>query len=461
MNGHSEEHPSGRGSGSARPASPDPNATGASDPLPGLRPGVPGREHHEREAVRRRRMTPARARPDVGPPPELAQMNAYRMFALLADHVRDYAVFLMNPDGIISYWGEGARLMKWWTPEEVVGAHLRVLYPDSGSEDGTAETHLQMAADFGEYTGEGQRVRSDGSTFWAGVTLTALRDDEQRLVGFCKVTRDFSARRAIEATLRGAAAATEAQRVAEEANRLKDLFVAHVSHEMRAPLNAMLGYVQLLDRESGGRERQRAHLARIQRSGKHLLEILSDLLDSSRLDAGHMPVTLDAARIGLAIDAAVGDAEHAAMHRGIRLVNAVSGSAADLPYWGDEGRVRQILVNLLTNAIKFTATGGHVTISAGSSERLPDLAVSHYGPWVYVRVEDTGQGIAPDRLDLIFESYEQVEPSDAGRGVGLGLAISRRLARLMGGDVTVRSKSDIGSSFFLWLPIAPSDPVSR
>jgi signal transduction histidine kinase len=261
--------------------------------------------------------------------------------------------------------------------------------------------------------------------------------------------------------LRGAAAATEGQRVAEEANRLKDLFVAHVSHEMRAPLNAMLGYVQLLDRESGGRERQRAHLARIQRSGKHLLEILSDLLDVSRLQAGQMPVTLGAARIGPAIEAAVADAEHEAVHKGIRLVDAVSGSAADLPYWGDEARVRQILLNLLTNAVKFTATGGQVTISAGSSERVPDLALSHYGPWVHVRVEDTGQGIDPDRLELIFESYEQVDPSDAQRGVGLGLAISRRLARLMGGDVTVRSKLGVGSSFFLWLPIAPSDHVPR
>jgi signal transduction histidine kinase len=230
---------------------------------------------------------------------------------------------------------------------------------------------------------------------------------------------------------------------------------------MRAPLNAMLGYLPLLDHESGSRERQRAHMARIRRSGQHVLEILNDLLDVSRLNAGQMPVTVGPARIGTAIEAALADTAHMAIAKSIRLVNAVSGSAADVPYWGDEARVRQILVNLLTNAVKFTTTGGEVRISAGSSERVPDLPLSHYGPWVHVRVEDTGQGITPDRLELIFDSYEQVDPSDVQRGVGLGLAISRRLARLMGGEVTVRSKPGMGSSFFLWLPIAPSQPVRR
>ncbi len=386
---------------------------------------------------------------------DLAEMSAFRMFALLADDVRD-ALLLMDPDGIITYWGEGARLMKRWTKEEAVGAHLRLLYPDGGSEDGTAEAHLQIAADLGEYTGEGRRVRSDGSTFWASVKLSVLRDDSGRLVGFTGVSRDFFAQRAVERALSKSATATEAQLVAEESNRLKDLFVAHVSHEMRAPLNAMLGYLQLLDRESGGRERQRAHIARIQHSGKHALEILNDLLDVSRLDAGRMRLTLGAARIGAAIEAAVAETEHHAVQNGIRFVNAVSAPGAELPYWGDEARVRQILINLLTNAVKFTETGGVVTVSAGSADRIPDVSLSHSGPWVYIRIEDTGHGIAADRIERIFESYEQIDPSEVQRGVGLGLSISRRLARLMGGEVTVRSTAGAGSSFCLWLPIAPS-----
>lgn len=131
-------------------------------------------------------------------------------FAALAENVRDYAIFLLDPRGVITYWGEGARLMKWWQREQAEGAHLRLLYPEHGSDDGTAEAHLQVAMETGEYVGEGQRVRADGSTFWAGVTLTALRehsDPSRPLVGFAKVTRDLTARLAVEQALASVGAA--------------------------------------------------------------------------------------------------------------------------------------------------------------------------------------------------------------------------------------------------------------
>src|SRR3954470_17305803 len=174
--------------------------------------------------------------------PDVKGLRPELIYTLLAENVRDYAIFLMDANGIIRCWGESARLMKWWTRQQAEGAHLRMLYPDGGSEDGTAEEHLQTAADTGEYTGEGHRVRGDGSTFWAGVSLTALRDGEGRLLGFAKVTRDFSARRAVEAGLqRQANASAESQRQADAESRQKNLlFVASVSHELRAPLNTML-----------------------------------------------------------------------------------------------------------------------------------------------------------------------------------------------------------------------------
>jgi PAS domain S-box-containing protein len=163
----------------------DENATGAPTPLPAIPTGAVGRESHERNAAL------ARGAAWVGADASdraAAEMPA--AFALLADNVRDYAVFLLDPDGRITFWGEGARLMKWWSKPQAQGAHLRLLYPDGGSEDGTAESHLQTAVERGEYTGEGHRVRSDGSTFWAAVTLTALRDRQDQLLGFAKVTRD-------------------------------------------------------------------------------------------------------------------------------------------------------------------------------------------------------------------------------------------------------------------------------
>ena len=438
---------------------PDPAATGAPTALPTDGPGQPGRENHERQAAwLRGDMNHEQAPGYIAPPSDaLLTLRARRLFNALSDNVRDYAIFLVDVNGIIRYWGEGARLMKWWTKAQAEGAHLRLLYPDGGAEDGTAESHLQIAADKGECSSEGTRVRSDGSTFWASITLTALRDDDGALVGFAKVTRDVSAQHAIETALKANAVA-EARSTAAEAQRLRDLFVASVSHEVRTPLNALLGYVALLERESGGRERQRSHLIRIRTSATHLMEVVNDFLDVSRLDAGRFPVTLAAARIGRAIEGALSDVGPQATSKGVHVTNAVSGSAADMPYWGDELRVRQILVNLLANAAKYTPAGGRVTVSAGSADTSSPESVLKSGPWVYVRIEDTGEGIPPQRFEAIFEPFVQASAADASHGAGLGLSISRRLSRLMGGDLSVQSEVGVGSTFTLWLPVAPTDP---
>jgi PAS domain S-box-containing protein len=272
--------------------------------------------------------------------PNLPHLQADLLFSLVSENVRDYAIFLMDEHGVIQCWGESARLMKWWTRQQAEGAHLRLLYPDGGSEDGTAESHLEAAADTGEYNGEGHRIRSDGTTFWAYVTLTALRNGDGVLVGFAKVTRDFSARRAVEAGLaRQRPAAPELQRLLEEAGRMRRL-VATLSHELRTPLTAILGSIALVERQIG--EGDRAHIDRLQRNGRHLLGIVDDVLQMSQAESGQLALSTAARRLGPAIEEALADVETQAAARNLTLTNSVSGAAADLPYWGDEGRVRQI-----------------------------------------------------------------------------------------------------------------------
>ena len=391
---------------------------------------------------------------------------AARAFEALAENVRDYAIFLLNADGVITFWGEGARLMKRWTKAQAEGQHLRLLYPPGGSEDGSAESHLVSAAERGEYTGEGRRLRSDGSLFWAGVTLTALRDADGALLGFAKVTRDLTAQRANEAVLRAASDAAEAARAAaESANRAKSGFLATMSHEIRTPVNAILGYQDLLEMELGGplTAEQRRYLERARASGRHLLVLIDDILDLSRLEADRVTVARSAMRIGAVVDAAISLVGPQARARGIALDDRVSGHAAAVACWADEERVRQVLSNLLSNAVKFTEPGGVVTVSAGTATEPPaDVGVSGSGPWCFVRVEDTGRGIAADRLDAVFEPFVQADMSHTRvhGGTGLGLAISRRLARLMGGDLVGRSVLGAGSEFLLWLRAAPSDALA-
>ncbi|MBD0319431.1 MAG: hypothetical protein ICV87_03795 [Gemmatimonadetes bacterium] len=138
------------------------------------------------------------------------------------------------------------------------------------------------------------------------------------------------------------------------------------------------------------------------------------------------------------------------------------GLAADVPYWGDEDRVRQVLVILLSNAVKFTPPGGRITVSAGTVVTPPaDARLTGPGPWVYVRVEDTGPGIDAERIGAIFDPFEQADMTLTRQhgGTGLGLTIAKRLATLMGGDLTVRSEQGLGSAFFLWLPAAAEEAL--
>ena len=430
-------------------------------------------EEHERDAVWRR--DEAAGQEQLTTPVSNVAIEArggvaMRVFAALADNVRDYAIFLMDREGVITYWGEGARLIKWWTKAQAEGSHLRLLYPPYGSQDGTAEAHLREAAERGEYTGEGQRVRSDGSTFWAGVTLTALWDDAGTLLGFAKVTRDLTARRAADALLQTAAEAAEsARRDAVAASSAKSGFLATMSHEIRTPINAVIGYHDLLDLEIEGplTPGQRRFLARANSSAHHLLSLVGEVLDFSRIDADRLPVARAAFRVGDAVAAAISLLAPQARAHGLEIADAVSGYAAGLSAWGDEARVRQILVNLLGNAVKFTlprnGEAGRIIMSAGTATQAsPEARLAGDGPWVYIRVEDTGAGIAQDRLEAIFEPFVQADMSltRTQGGTGLGLAISRRLARLMGGDVTARSEPGVGSTFFLWLPAAPVESLA-
>ncbi|MBW3656605.1 MAG: hypothetical protein KY444_10920, partial [Gemmatimonadetes bacterium] len=249
---------------------------------------------------------------------------------------------------------------------------------------------------------------------------------------------------------------------AEEANRAKSQFLATMSHEIRTPINAVMGYVDLLEMELAGplAPQQREYLARVRASNAHLLGIIDEVLDFSQLEAERVVLAARAGRLAAPIDAAVQMVKLQARAKGVDLSDAVSGLAADMPYWGDEDRVRQVLVVLLSNAVKFTPAGGRITVSAGTAQQPPpDARLSGPGPWVYVRVEDTGPGIAPESQAAIFEPFQQVDMALTRRhgGTGLGLAIARRLAAMMGGDLAVRSHPGAGSAFFLWLPAAAEE----
>ena len=252
---------------------------------------------------------------------------------------------------------------------------------------------------------------------------------------------------------------------AEASSQAKSEFLAMMSHELRTPLNAVIGYAELLDLGVAGAltNEQRHQLSRIRTSGRHLLGLVNEVLDLAKIEAGRLSVTIGVARTGEAADAALSLVQTHADEKGIRFAANCLGDG-DTFYVGDEDRVRQILINLLSNAVKFTERGGQVAIECGTTNdpdveaRLPECP-----KWVYFQVRDTGIGIPPEHLPVIFDPFVQVETGHTRStdGSGLGLTISRRLARLMGGDLSVRSAVGAGSVFTLWLPAATAEPTEE
>jgi PAS domain S-box-containing protein len=257
--------------------------------------------------------------------------------------------------------------------------------------------------------------------------------------------------------------AQDARALSESANRSKSEFLAAMSHEIRTPINAMIGYTQLLEMGVAGpySEEQGVQLARIGASGKHLLGLIDDVLDLSRIEAGRLTVSKAPGVAGSAVDTVLALVRPQAAEKGIAL-DIDCGGTRDAEYVGDERRVQQILANLLSNAVKFTPPAGRVRVECGRAEQVPaDAETAGRGPWTYFAVEDTGIGIAPAMLHRIFQPFVQGEGgyTRAHGGTGLGLTLSRRLARLMDGDLTAESVQGEGSRFVLWLPEAPSTPA--
>jgi signal transduction histidine kinase len=267
------------------------------------------------------------------------------------------------------------------------------------------------------------------------------------------VTEQVEARTEVEM----ARAEAEAALVrAEEANNVKSQFVATMSHELRTPLNAQIGYAQLLEMGIAGplTPEQQRYVQRLTLSSGHLLTLINDILDFSKIEAGELSPQRDEIWTGVLVRDALTLVRPQAEARGVELIHEQQNEEG-VPFVGDEQRVRQILLNLLSNAVKFTDRGGRIVVSCETSERASPMAQVHgSGPWAFVRVKDTGIGVAPEQLVHIFDPFHQVDSSHTRQqgGTGLGLAISRRLARAMGGDLTAESTPGIGSVFTLWLP---------
>jgi PAS domain S-box-containing protein len=375
-------------------------------------------------------------------------------FQLMVEQVVDYAIFMLDPSGIVSSWNIGVQRAKGYTSEEVIGRHFSIFFTEEDLRNGLPDALLKQAGEIGYVTNEGWRVRKDGSRFWAEATISALRDSSGTLRGFVKVTRDLTERLKGETTLKEALARqTELTRKAQAGEHAKSEFLAVMSHEVRTPMNGIIGYADLLARATDLPSEYHEYAKTIDQSARALLRILDDILEFSSSEAG----TLTVEKAGFSPRKVANEVHQlllpAAHRKGLALILESPG---ELPgtVMGDAGRLRQILLNLVGNAVKFTKTGS-VTVRI----HPPQTG----SMWTFA-VRDTGEGIPEDRRAAIFDPFTQADASTSRKygGTGLGLAISKRLAELMGGSLTVQNIPGAGAEFLVSLPLDPLDqPLSE
>jgi PAS domain S-box-containing protein len=384
---------------------------------------------------------------------EEALRRGEERFRLLVEGVSEYAIFMLDPNGRVSTWNVGAERIKGYTASEIIGQHFSIFYPAEARESGWPEHELQVAGQTGSFVDTGWRLRKDGTTFWANVTITALRDESGRLIGYAKLTRDLTESRRLEdmevvnqQREEMLDAERSARMAAQRATRLKDEFLATLSHELRTPLSSILGWTQILLRgeSSKGPEAQRRAIEVIDRNARAQVQLIDDLLDLSRIMTGKIRLDLQQISFASVVEAAVDSAMPSAKTKDIRL-KAILGANHDV-ISADGARLQQVVWNLLTNAIKFTPKGGQVQV-------LLQRVNSH----VELSVSDTGIGIPGSYLPHVFDRFSQRDSSTtrAFGGLGLGLAICKQLVELHSGSIKAASEGeDKGATFFVQLPLS-------
>jgi PAS domain S-box-containing protein len=391
------------------------------------------------------------------------------LFRLLVESVRDYAIFMLDTNGMVTSWNAGAERIKGYKPAEIIGRSYATFFTEEDLRAGKPERELELARERGAIEDEGWRVRKDGTRFWANAVLTAVHGSHGELRGYAKVLRDITDRKVAEETQRALLEQREARmqaeqerqraeaayHVAQEANRAKDEFMMTLSHELRTPMTAVLGWSRLLPTLHRDDELFADAIAAIARGAELQARLIDDVLDVSRIVSGKLRLRPERVDLATVLDAAVESVRQSADAKSISINRSYAPALGSALV--DGTRLQQVVWNLLTNAVKFTTSGGAVHLIARRSESNVQIIVS-----------DTGEGIEPTFLPHVFEPFRQAENprTRVHGGLGLGLSIVRYIVEAHGGTIQAESAGrGRGSQFTVTLPltavVASEEPHER
>lgn len=366
-------------------------------------------------------------------------------FRLLVENVKDYAIFILDPDGRVASWNIGAERILGYQEAEIVGQPYSRFFTPEAIQHGVPEQELRTVAAEGRSEQERWHVRKDGTWFWATEVAMALRDETGILRGFSKVMRDITERQQAESERAQLLVREQAARQeAEATNRAKDEFLSILSHELRTPLATILLWAELLRAGNLNSATTAQAVESIERNARSQSQMIEDLLDISRIITGNLRLNVELVELVPVIQSAVDTLRLAAEAKGIQLQIVLDAEVGQV--LGDAHRLQQVVSNLLSNAIKFTPNGGLVSLRLA---RTDDEA------WIVVR--DTGQGISLEFLPYVFDRFRQANSTTTRSrgGLGLGLAIVRHLVELHSGTVHADSPGEgRGATFTVTLPLA-------
>ena len=364
-------------------------------------------------------------------------------FRLMVESVTDHALVMLDPEGRVLSWNAGAERIQGYHTEDIIGEHFSRFYPGEDVINGKPQRDLETVMASGRFEDEGWRLRKDESSFWANVVYTAIRDQLGNLRGFAKLTRDLTERRQVEAALTGAKSA------AEKANQAKSDFLSSMSHELRSPLNAILGFAQLMESDSPPpTPSQTASIEQILQGGWYLLELINEILDLAVIESGRLSLSLEPVSLVEVMLECQAMIEPQAQKRGIQM----TFSQIDNPWFvsADRTRVKQVLINLLSNAIKYNQIRGTVVVACSASA----------AGRIRISVADTGTGLPAEKLAQLFQPFNRLgQEASAEEGTGIGLVVTKRLVELMGGVIGVESTIGVGSVFWIELIAAAAPQI--
>ena len=350
----------------------------------------------------------------------------------------DYAIYSLDSSGQVTTWNSGAQRLKGYKAGEIVGQHFSKFYTPEDAASGLPARVLEIASREGHFEGEGWRVRKNGERFWSSVVVAPIRDEGGELIGFSKITRDVSDRKAMLDQIQRHSQELEMRvKEREQTNAELEAFSYSVSHDLRAPLRAIEGFSAIIMEEFAGElpAEAKEYLQQIVASAARMNRLVQDLLNYSRLSR----IELQAVPVN--VKAAVMDACNQLDPELRSRVTVLADSNLNVRAQG--AVLRQVLFNLLSNALKFTKPGSSPNVEVKALER---------GGFVQVQVKDEGIGIAPQHRERIFRVFERLHNAEEYPGTGIGLAIVKRGISGMGGTVNLRSELGKGSTFEINLP---------